>query len=164
MKSRKFLRSRGGGYGGGPRDAPHWRGRAPVGLRPSALRYHEQVGLLRPAARVGGQRRYHPSVVAQLAVIAFCHQTGFTLAELAVLFHHPVTGRRRWQALAERKLVELDEQISTIQRPRRSGSQRQTFKRGQTRQTRTTSANGRSHSLPPAAPSAPGIARSLRRP
>jgi MerR family transcriptional regulator, redox-sensitive transcriptional activator SoxR len=82
------------------------------GLRPSALRYYEQVGLLRPAARVGGQRRYHPGVVAQLAVMALCQQTGFTLAELAELFQHPVTGRRRWQALAERKLVELDEQIS----------------------------------------------------
>jgi hypothetical protein len=30
-----------------------------------------------------------------------------------------------------------------------TGSQRQTFKRGQARQTRTTSANDRSHSLPP---------------
>lgn len=82
------------------------------GLRPTALRYYEQVGLVRPAARVGGQRRYHPSVVAQLAVMALCQQTGFTLAELAELFQHPTTGRRRWRALAERKLVELDEQIS----------------------------------------------------
>jgi DNA-binding transcriptional MerR regulator len=82
------------------------------GLRPSALRYYEQVGLLRPAARVGGQRRYHPSVVAQLAVMALCQQTGFTLAELAELFQDPDSGRDRWRTLAERKLVELDEQIS----------------------------------------------------
>jgi hypothetical protein len=33
-----------------------------------------------------------------------------------------------------------------------TGSQRQTFKRGQARQTRTTSANDRSHSLPPTQP------------
>jgi MerR family transcriptional regulator, redox-sensitive transcriptional activator SoxR len=84
------------------------------GLRPSALRYYEQVGLLRPAARVGGQRRYHPSVVAQLAVMALCQQTGFTLAELAELFQDPDSGRDRWRALAERKLVELDEQISKV--------------------------------------------------
>jgi MerR family redox-sensitive transcriptional activator SoxR len=82
-----------------------------TGQRTSALRFYEQLGLLRPAARVGGQRRYDPSVVQLLAVLALLQETGFALAELAELFADPATARTRWQALAQAKLVELDAQI-----------------------------------------------------
>jgi DNA-binding transcriptional MerR regulator len=53
-----------------------------TGLRTSALRFSEQLGLLRPATRVGGQRRHDPSAVQQLAVLALLQETGFALAEL----------------------------------------------------------------------------------
>jgi MerR family transcriptional regulator, redox-sensitive transcriptional activator SoxR len=82
-----------------------------TGLRASALRFYEQLGLLRPAARVGGQRRYDPSVVQLLAVLALLQETGFALAELAELFADPATARARWQTLAQAKLVELEAQI-----------------------------------------------------
>jgi MerR family transcriptional regulator, redox-sensitive transcriptional activator SoxR len=82
-----------------------------TGLRTSALRFYEQQGLLRPATRVGGQRRYDPSVVQLLAVLALLQETGFTLAELAELFADPATARARWRPLAQAKLVELEAQI-----------------------------------------------------
>jgi len=40
-----------------------------AGKRPSAIRYYEQIGLLPPAARVGGRRVYGPDTVRTLAVI-----------------------------------------------------------------------------------------------
>ncbi len=36
---------------------------AQVSLRPSALRYYEQIGLIPPPERIGGQRAYPPSPV-----------------------------------------------------------------------------------------------------
>jgi MerR family redox-sensitive transcriptional activator SoxR len=82
-----------------------------TGLRPSALRCYERLGLLRPAARVGGQRRYDPSAVQQLAVLALLQETGFALAELAELVADPATARARWPRLARAKLAELEAQI-----------------------------------------------------
>lgn len=32
-----------------------------IGLRPSAIRYYEHIGILPPARRVSGQRRYDVS-------------------------------------------------------------------------------------------------------
>ena len=82
-----------------------------TGLRPSALRFYEQLGLLRPATRVGGQRRYDPSAAQQLAVLALLQESGFALAELAELATDPATARVRWPTLAQAKLAELDAQI-----------------------------------------------------
>ncbi len=53
-----------------------------VGLRTSALRYYEDEGLLEPAARVGGHRRYEQDAVDRLVVIQFCRPPGFTLPEI----------------------------------------------------------------------------------
>jgi MerR family transcriptional regulator, redox-sensitive transcriptional activator SoxR len=82
-----------------------------TGLRTSARRSYEHLGLLRPATRVGGQRRYHPSAVQQLAVLALLQETGFALAELAELAADPATARARWPTLAQAKLAEVDAQI-----------------------------------------------------
>ena len=40
-----------------------------AGVRVSLLRYYEELGLLAPAGRVSGQRRYDPSALRRLAVI-----------------------------------------------------------------------------------------------
>ena len=66
-----------------------------VGLRTSALRYYEDEGLLEPAARVGGQRRYEEDAVDRLVVIQFCRRLGFTLAEIRDLLAD--TDKRRWR-------------------------------------------------------------------
>ena len=39
---------------------------------------YERIGILVPAERVSGQRRYHATVLQRLAVIQRARQTGFT--------------------------------------------------------------------------------------
>ena len=82
---------------------------ARAGLRTSALRYYEQEGLLAPAARVGGRRRYQPEAIEQLTVIGFCRELGFSLADIRRLLEQPrgVPQRRRWRTLVDAKLAEL---------------------------------------------------------
>jgi len=50
-----------------------------IGLRPSAIRYYEQIGVLPPAHRVSGQRRYDPTVLYRLAIIQRARQLGFII-------------------------------------------------------------------------------------
>ena len=93
-----------------------------VGLQPSAIRYYEQMGILPPAERISGQRRYDRSVLYRLAVIQRARQAGFALDEIRALFFGFRDGTRadaRWRKLADRKLTELDEiaeQIASMQR------------------------------------------------
>jgi MerR family redox-sensitive transcriptional activator SoxR len=81
-----------------------------VGLRPSAIRYYEQIGILPAAPRVGGQRRYDETALHRLAVIQRSRKLGFTLEEIKALFFSFPDGTppsRRWKQLADNKLEEL---------------------------------------------------------
>ena len=93
-----------------------------VGLQSSAVRYYEQLGLLPPPERVGGQRRYDPTALYRLAIIQRARQLGFTLEEIRQLFFgfRPVTrASHRWRALSQKKLAELDEHMAVIKSVRR---------------------------------------------
>ena len=82
-----------------------------AGLRPSAIRYYEQVGVLVPAQRSSGQRRYDTSVLYRLAVIQRARTTGFSLEEIRELFFgfRPVaSASQRWRKLSQRKIAELE--------------------------------------------------------
>ena len=87
-----------------------------AGLRTSALRYYEQAGLLRPAARVSGRRHYDPEALDRLAVIKFCRDLGFSLAEIRVLLSEPRGARQkeRWRGLVDEKVGELDATVARI--------------------------------------------------
>jgi MerR family transcriptional regulator, redox-sensitive transcriptional activator SoxR len=84
------------------------------GVRTSTLRYYEDEGLLRPATRVSGQRRYDESSVEALTVIRFCRTLGFSLDEIRTLLAVPRSTRKRtqWRELVEAKLGELDQGIA----------------------------------------------------
>ena len=82
-----------------------------AGLRTSAVRYYERVGLLPEPRRVSGQRRYGPDVLQQLAGIDVAQRAGFTVAEIKSLFYGfqgDAKPSERWAGLARRKLTELD--------------------------------------------------------
>jgi MerR family transcriptional regulator, redox-sensitive transcriptional activator SoxR len=82
-----------------------------IRLRPSAIRYYERIGLLPPAERLSGQRRYDPTVLYRLAIIQRARQLGFTLSEIRHLFFgfRDITrASERWRTLSQRKLAELD--------------------------------------------------------
>jgi MerR family transcriptional regulator, redox-sensitive transcriptional activator SoxR len=89
-----------------------------IGLRPSVIRYYEQIGILPPAQRVSGQRRYDVSALHRLVMIQRARQTGFTLTEIKQLFFGFRAGTPpsvRWQKLKSRKMVELDAMLEHIQ-------------------------------------------------
>jgi MerR family redox-sensitive transcriptional activator SoxR len=90
-----------------------------AGLRPSAVRYYERLGLLPAPRRVNGQRRYRQETVQALTVIQFARGVGFSLAEIRGFW--PQIGRKDsvsdcWPDSAREKLRQLDEQIEHIQR------------------------------------------------
>ena len=93
-----------------------------AGIRASAIRYYESVGLLPPPQRVSGQRRYNAEILRRLAFIQAAQAGGFSVAEMQMLFHEldgdsPLS--RRWQSLAQRKLAEVDALIHRAQSMKR---------------------------------------------
>jgi MerR family redox-sensitive transcriptional activator SoxR len=93
-----------------------------VGLRASAIRYYERIGLLPPTQRMGGQRRYDTTALYRLAIIQWARQLGFTLDEIRRLFFgfRDVTrASERWQTLSRKKLAELDALMNGIKTMRR---------------------------------------------
>jgi MerR family redox-sensitive transcriptional activator SoxR len=93
-----------------------------AGLRPSAVRYYEKIGLLPKPERIGGQRRYQPGALNHLAVIDAAKRAGFRVEEIKQLFHgfgQGIPASRRWQLLARRKITEMDEQIASARKMKR---------------------------------------------
>jgi MerR family transcriptional regulator, redox-sensitive transcriptional activator SoxR len=93
-----------------------------AGLRPSAIRYYERIGVLPPAQRISGQRRYDGTTLHRLAVIQRARQTGFSLDEIRQLFfgfRGSTPASKRWQKLSQHKLLELEsqrQQVAAMQR------------------------------------------------
>lgn len=83
-----------------------------TGVTTSALRYHDELGLVRPTQRVSGHRRYPAGAVTTVGVDRCLQEAGFTLAETKRL----IASRRRspvaWRALAVRKSDELRHRIA----------------------------------------------------
>ncbi len=89
-----------------------------TGVRPSTLRYYEEVGLLHPTGRVSGRRQYDESVFQRLALIHTGQQAGFTLSELGTLLNNALdtdSGSTDWHELVGRKLKEMDTLMRNIQ-------------------------------------------------
>lgn len=84
-----------------------------AGLRKSAIRYYEEIGLLEPAERASGQRVYHPSVLRRLAVIDVSQRAGLSLDEIRELVDAGASPTsNRLQAIASQKLPEVEALIS----------------------------------------------------
>ena len=93
-----------------------------VGLQPSAIRYYEQIGLVPPAERISGQRRYEATVLYRLSAIQRARQLGFTLEEIRELFfgfRAMPRASERWRTLSAKKLAELDTLTKEIKTMRR---------------------------------------------
>ena len=78
-----------------------------TGVAATALRYYDELGLVRPALRESGRRRYAHSAVAHVGVILFFREVGFSLAEIGSLI--AAGDRRSHRELIDRKLAELTE-------------------------------------------------------
>ena len=88
-----------------------------AGLRPSAIRYYEEVGLLAEPHRVGGKRRYDEGVFRCLANIEGARRAGFTIGQMRAYFYCSSTGQDAQEchrALVRRKLEEVEASISHL--------------------------------------------------
>ena len=83
-----------------------------TGVPTSALRYYDELGLVRPVRRESGQRRYDTEAVRQVGVVLLLRDIGFTLAEIAQLFTDRPRRKSTWVRLAREKLTELDHLIA----------------------------------------------------
>jgi MerR family redox-sensitive transcriptional activator SoxR len=94
-----------------------------AGVRPSAVRYYEERGLIAPARRSNGRRIYGLEAVERLALITFAKGIGFSLDEIrALLFGFPesTSAGARWSDLAQTKLAELDAMSQRIETMRQA--------------------------------------------
>ncbi len=89
-----------------------------AGVRPSTVRYYEQLGLLPAPPRRHGWREYDGDALAHLAVVQFARTCGFTLTETRQLvkgFVPRTAMSARWHSMAQAKIREMD---ATIERAR----------------------------------------------
>ncbi len=90
-----------------------------AGIQASAIRFYEQIGLLKAPDRLNGRRRYNADVLPQLRAIQVAQEAGFTLNEIGTLFSGfaedtPISAR--WREMAARKMGEVAALISKAQR------------------------------------------------
>jgi MerR family redox-sensitive transcriptional activator SoxR len=86
-----------------------------AGVRPTALRYYEGIGMLPRPEWANGRRRYGGEVLREvlerLAVIRAAQQAGFTITEIRALldgFSEDTPPSERWRVLAREKLPEVE--------------------------------------------------------
>jgi DNA-binding transcriptional MerR regulator len=83
------------------------------GVATTALRYYDERGLVRPATRLSGRRRYAESAVAEVGAILLFREVGFSLAEISSFL--TAGDRRSRQEIVDRKLAQLTEQQHRIE-------------------------------------------------
>ena len=91
-----------------------------AGVKTSALRYYEDIGLLAPKRRISGRRRYDETAAERLRVIQLAQRCGFTLAEIQRLMADFDRGlpSAQWNSMARAKIDELEEQLDRVARMR----------------------------------------------
>jgi DNA-binding transcriptional MerR regulator len=86
---------------------------AKSGIKPSALRYYEEAGLISSVSRHGLRRQFPPEVLLQLKLISMGKSAGFSLEEIAGMFGGngmPDLPR----AVLRQKADEIDRQIHEL--------------------------------------------------
>ncbi|MBS0335377.1 MAG: helix-turn-helix domain-containing protein [Proteobacteria bacterium] len=84
-----------------------------TGVPASTLRYYEKKGLIASPGRQGGRRRFAPSVLNQLALIALGQAAGFSLDEIGAMFS-PGGGPRIDRQKLAAKAEEIDTTIGQL--------------------------------------------------
>ncbi|MEU8279423.1 MerR family transcriptional regulator [Microbispora bryophytorum] len=80
------------------------------GLGTHVLRHWESVGLIEPARRAGGQRRYGQDALVRVALILMGKEAGLGLRELSAVLSAPDPMDHR--DLLRRHVVELEQRIA----------------------------------------------------
>lgn len=85
------------------------------GVPRSTLRYYDEIGLLPPATRVAGQRRYSEASLRRLRTIAHCREAGLTLEDIREVLDSPGD----WQTVVRTRLTEHRRRIDDLRRAER---------------------------------------------
>jgi DNA-binding transcriptional MerR regulator len=85
------------------------------GLSPSALRYYEEIGLIKSTDRKGLRRQYPSSVLERLALITLAKEADFRLDELSLLFKQQGAGLAIDRAELKRKSKEIGDKIKKLE-------------------------------------------------
>jgi MerR family transcriptional regulator, redox-sensitive transcriptional activator SoxR len=85
-----------------------------AGINTSAIRFYERNGVLPPAERISGQRRYSTEALHRLEVIDTAKRAGFTLGEARLLLETDRSPELHEQlrALAQRKLPQVEDLLA----------------------------------------------------
>src|SRR5262245_45627033 len=89
-----------------------------AGIRASAIRYYESVGLLPPARLVHTKRRYTTDIFPRLTLIKIAQEAGLTIAEMRQVLNPEETATRPgdWRTLVHHKLLEIEQRKRQIER------------------------------------------------
>lgn len=89
------------------------------GVNIQTIRYYEQIGLLAtPARSAGNQRLYSQAALDRLAFIRHARDLGFSLdavRELLRMSDHPEESCAGVDAIAQRRLVEVEDRIRRLE-------------------------------------------------
>jgi MerR family redox-sensitive transcriptional activator SoxR len=87
------------------------------GLPASTIRFYEKAGVLPRPSRIAGRRQYASTVLERLAIVDRAKACGFSLTEIRQLFYgfrDNAPPSERWQTLAHRKIIELDDMARKV--------------------------------------------------
>jgi MerR family redox-sensitive transcriptional activator SoxR len=84
-----------------------------VGLRTSAIRYYESIGVLPEPERHAGQRRYPRAAICRLELVQVAKRAGFSLAQTRDLLAADAGGAAHaaLRELAARRLRDVEAEI-----------------------------------------------------
>lgn len=77
-----------------------------TGLRVSALRYYDEIGVITATERIGGKRRFSEQTVGRVNFIRRAQDAGFTLDEIRRILDDT---QGEWRGLVDDKIGELIE-------------------------------------------------------
>lgn len=90
-----------------------------LGISPSAIRYYERRGLIRPVGKVAGRREFDDQTILTLRFLKLAQAAGFTLAEMQRLLEMGFGDTRPqadWLAFLDSKRKALQRQIEEVRR------------------------------------------------
>lgn len=85
---------------------------AEYGLAPHVLRHWEEVGVLIPARRRGGRRRYTEEHRCRVEVVLRAQRAGMSLARIREVLDNPDPAERR--AILTAHLADLEERMTLL--------------------------------------------------
>jgi MerR family transcriptional regulator, redox-sensitive transcriptional activator SoxR len=87
---------------------------ARTGLRASAIRYYEELGLLPKTPRQAGRRLYDASVFDRLAVIDLAKTAGFELRDIKLMIAEGNRPASEWRSAGKQRRQQIDQEMKRL--------------------------------------------------